>query len=154
MTIFEFLALLMVIAGLAWGIQAAMDQGLWAALLGGLLGAGKGYLVWIAFMFSILIVLAIGLRYRPPFPGCKKGRCKDEHFLYLYLDSEPTGPHKELERKYDGKLVRCRCGDLYLKSSRDRKFYEVRDDGVVAPFMRYRFGGRWRMDEAEKAFEA
>ena len=151
MTLFELIAFLALTFGLVWGIYGAADEGLWAALRGGLFGAAKGFLAYAAFMFSILTVLALGLRYRPMFPRCKRGTCKDEHFTYVYLDTEPPDADKQLEQKYQSKLVRCRCGDLYLRDDRARKFYEVRKDRSVAPFLRYRFAGRWQPDETAAA---
>jgi hypothetical protein len=147
MNIFEFIAILALTFGLVWGVYGAADGGLWAALRGGLVGAGKGFLGYAAFMLSIMAALALGLRYRPMFPRCKRGKCKDEHFTYLYLDTEPPEPDKALEQKHQTKLVRCRCGDLYLRDARARKFYEVREDRALVPFMRYSFCGRWRPDQ-------
>src|SRR5262249_1685261 len=117
MTLFELIAILLMIGGLVWGIWNAAGHGFWATFKGGLFGAGKGFLWYAAFMLTIVAMLAIGLRYRPPFPRCRSGRCKDSDFTYLYLDSEPTGADKELEQEYGDKLVRCRCGELYLRST-------------------------------------
>ena len=148
MNVFELIAILAVTFGLVWGIYGAADAGLWPALRGGLIGAGKGFLGYAAFMLSILTVLALGLRYRPMFPRCRRGKCKDADFTYLYLDTAPLDADKELEQKYQSKLLRCRCGDLYLRDDRARKFYEVREDRTVVPFLRYRIGGRWQPDDA------
>ena len=150
MNVFEFIAILAVLFGLAWGVYGAADGSLWAVLHGGLLGAGKGFLAYAAFLFSVLAVLALGLRYRPMFPRCRRGTCKDEQFTYLYLDTEPPAADKALEEKYGSKLVRCRCGDLYLRDDRARRFYEIREDRTVVPFLRYRVGGRWQPDDVRE----
>lgn len=92
-------------------------------------------------MFTLLW---IGLRYRPSFPRCKSGRCRDTDHRYLYLDAEATGHHKWLQESRNGKLVRCGCGTLYLDSLRDRRFYEVLDDGSLVRYMQYSPFGRWQ----------
>jgi hypothetical protein len=149
LNIFEFIAILGIVFGLAFGFSAALDQGFWEAVLGALRGGAIAYGWWVAGMFMLLMVLWLFLRYRPMFPVCKSGRCKQADYLYQYLDSPATGQHKRLEDEYQGKLLRCRCGTLYLDCSRDRRFYEVRDDGALVGFMRYRPLGRWRADKGE-----
>jgi hypothetical protein len=146
LNLFEFIALVGIVFGLAYGFSAALDRGFWEAILGALRGAAIAYGWWVAGMFTLLAVLWLFLRYRPMFPVCRSGRCKQADYLYQYLDSPATGQHKQLEDEYQGKLLRCRCGTLYLESHRDRRFYEVRDDGTPVPFMRYRPGGRWQPD--------
>ena len=147
MNIFEFIAILTVVFGLTWGLYHAADTGLLGLFWAGIFGAAKGYLAFCAFLLSVLTILAAGLRFRPPFPRCKRGRCKAVDFTYLYLDSAPPDGDKELERIHNSKLVRCRCGDLYLRKNDERKFYEVREDRTLVPFMRYSFCGRWRPDK-------
>lgn len=146
MNVFEFLALVMLTGGLAWGILAAAERGFGAAVLGGLLGAGKAYLIWILIMFSILVPLSLGLLYRPMFPRCRKGKCRDRNFRIEFAETPATGFEAKLQQEHQGMLVRCACGDVYLRSNRDRKFYEVREDGTLAPFMKYRLAGRWQTD--------
>jgi hypothetical protein len=151
MNVFEFIALVALSFGLVWGIYNAADGGFWAALLGGLRGFGMAFLGYAAFMFSILTVLSLGLRYRPMFPRCRHGKCKDSQFTYLYLDTEAPPGDRELEQTHRSKLVRCRCGDLYLRDDNKRKFYEVREDRTIVPFLKYRFCGRWRPDDGPEA---
>ena len=153
MSLFELIGFVAVVFGLVWGIYNAGDSGLWVALRGGLLGAGKGVLFYAVFMLLILSTLAIGLRYRPQFPRCRKRKCKDQDYRFVYANIVPDETADErdqqLYQQRGGLLVRCGCGDLYLRSDRDRKFYEVREDRTVVPFMKYRFCGRWRADGAD-----
>ena len=147
MNIFEFIGFVLLIGGIVWGVYAAANQGLWAAVKGGLLGAGKAFLIFAAFMLCILVPLSLGLLYRPMFPRCRSGKCKSKNFRYLYLDTEAPPEDSEIEQRYGGKLVQCACGERYIRNDRERCFYHVRDDRSVAPFMKYRVAGRWQEDK-------
>lgn len=152
MTIFELIAILAIIGGLVWGIFAAAGGGLGAVVKGALLGAGKGFLFYTLLMLCVLVPLAIGLRYRPQFPRCRKGKCREMDFRFIYDTISPDEAADERDKELckqhkGGLLVRCACGDIYLRSDRDRKFYEVREDRTLVPFMKHRFCGRWRPDE-------
>jgi hypothetical protein len=146
MTVFHAFAWLCIVGGFSFGLWHALDQDAWGAMLGALRGAGLGFALYFGSMFVLFAVFSLGLRYRPFFPRCRAGRCLDGQYTYLYLDEAPTGRHKELQDSLDGKLVRCKCGTLYLDSLRERRFYEVRDDGSLAPYMGYSPLGRWRPD--------
>jgi hypothetical protein len=149
LNIFEFIAILGIVFGLAYGLTASIDQGIWEAVLGALRGGAIAFGWYAAGMLALLTGLSLFLRYRPSFPLCRNGRCRQTDYLYLYLDSAATGRHKQLEDRFQGKIVRCRCGTLYLENLRDRRFLEVRDDGALVPYMCYRPFGRWRPDESE-----
>ncbi len=144
MNLFDLIAMLLIAVGLVVGFVCAVDHGAWAALMRALSGAAKGFIVYVVFMFLILVVLRIGLTYRPPFPRCRSGRCTTEHYTYLSLDAETTQ-----ERITTGKgdmLARCRCGTHYLRRLDDRRVWEVASDGSLVPYMRYKPFGRWRPD--------
>lgn len=149
LNIFEFIALLGIVFGLAYGFTASIGDGAWEAILGALRSGAIAYGLWIAGMMALMAVLSLFLLYRPSFPRCRTGRCRQTDYLYLYLDSAATGRHKQLQDSLQGKIVRCRCGTLYLESDRERRFLEVREDGSLAPFMRYQPFGRWRPDRGE-----
>jgi hypothetical protein len=146
LNIFEFIAILGIVFGLAYGFTASVEKGIWDAFVGALRGGAIAFGWYVAGMLVLLTALSLALVYRPSFPHCRTGRCKHTDYLYLYLDSAATGRHKQIEDAFQGKIARCRCGTLYLDSLRDRRFYEVRDDGTLVPFMCYRPFGRWRLD--------
>jgi hypothetical protein len=149
MNVFEFLAICGIVLGLVLGFSAGIAKGGWAAIAGALLGAAVAYASWVAAMIALFALLYLCMLYRPTFPRCRSGRCRDTDYTYLYLDAEATGEHKRLQDSMMGKLVRCKCGGLYLDSLRDRRFYEVLDDGSLASYMRYRPFGRWQPDQGE-----
>lgn len=149
MNLFEFVAICCIVLGLVLGFSAGIAKGAWAAIGGALLGAAVAYASWVAAMIALFTLLYFCMRYRPTFPRCRMGRCRDLDYAYLYLDAEATGEHKRLQDSMQGKLVRCKCGGLYLDSLRDRRFYEVLDDGSLALYMRYRPFGRWQPDKGE-----
>ena len=151
MNMFEVIAIVCIAIGLAAGFWHSLDEGAWASILGALRGAAIAYGWFFVSMLAMLTLLALGLRYRPVFPRCKNGRCRDSDYRHLYLDSEATGHHKWLQDSKDGKLVRCGCGTFYLDSLRDCRFYEVLDDGSLVPYMRYSPLGRWQPDNGDHA---
>lgn len=145
MTIFEFLALLLISGGLVYGFLNGLPFGFSAALWYALKSAVIAYLYFGLGMFILLSVLSLWLRYRPFFPRCKTGRCVDSDYTYLYLDQPAMGADQELEERMRGKLVRCRCGTLYLESLYDHTFYEVLDNHTLVPYMAYNPLGRWHL---------
>lgn len=153
MNLFELIAIGGIVIGLILGFWSSIDGGAWAAIRGALRGAAIAYGWYFASMIALLTVLSLGLRYRPFFPRCKAGRCRDTDYRHLYLDAEATGHHKWLQDSMKGKLVRCHCGTRYLDSQRDRRFYEVLDDGSLVPFMRYSPFGRWQADKGTRPSE-
>jgi hypothetical protein len=146
MNLLEVVAILAILFGLASGFWASIDVGVWAAIVGALRGAAIAYGWFFASMMAMCTLLWLGLLYRPTFPRCTNGCCRDLDYTYLYLDSEATGHHKRLQDSTEGKLVRCGCGTIYLDSLRDRRFYAVLDDGSMVPYMRYSPFGRWQPD--------
>jgi hypothetical protein len=149
MNLFEFIAILSVVGGLVTGFWYALDRGVMAAMLSAIRGGAIAYGCWAVGMFALMGLLSLFLLYRPFFPRCRNGRCRQQDYLYLYLDTEAVGQHKTLEDTINGKLVRCGCGTIYLESSREQRFYEVLDDGTLVPYMRYSPFGRWRADNAD-----
>jgi hypothetical protein len=98
-------------------------------------------------LFSVLVLLALGLRYRPPFPICKNGRCSASSYTYLSIDAEskpPSDASTGRPAEHGGTLARCRCGTLYLRRTTDRRVWEIMDDGTLVPYMFYRPFGRWK----------
>jgi hypothetical protein len=150
MNLFEFIAICGIVLGLVLGFGAGIAKGAWAAIAGAFLGAAVAYVSWVAAMMVLFALLYLFLLYRPMFPRCRSGRCRDADYTYLYLDVEATGEHKRLQDSMMGKLLRCKCGGLYLDSLRDRRFYEVLDDSSLAAYMRYRPFGRWQPDQGER----
>ena len=147
MNLFECLAIVMLIVGFVIGAVTAFDGGAHAALAGAFKGAGLAYAWFVGGMFALLSALALGMLYRPPFPRCRNRLCRAHDYRHSSLGAPAGGRDAEIEQRLDGKLVRCRCGTLYIRSLRERRFYEVHAEGGLAPFMRYRPFGRWRRDE-------
>ena len=143
MNLFEFVALILILAGLIVGLMAGLGhgfvQGLWGALKGGAVGFGA----YAVLLFSALVLLALGLRYRPPFPVCKNGRCSSAQYTYLSIDGESRPQVAGLSGP-GGTLARCRCGTLYLRRITDRRVWEVSEDGTLVPYMFHRPFGRWK----------
>ncbi len=121
MNLFEFIAICGIVLGLVLGFGAGIDKGIWAALGGAVLGAVFAYAWYVVSMFALLTLAYLFLLYRPMFPRCRSGRCRDADYTYLYLDVEATGEHKRLQDSMMGKLLRCKCRGLYLDSLRDRR---------------------------------
>jgi hypothetical protein len=143
MNLFEFLAIILIIAGLVIGLMSAFGHGFAGALWGAAKGAALGFGAYAALILSVLAVLAVGLRYRPPFPVCKNARCSAKDYTYLSIDSE-SKPQSGGPDARGGTLARCRCGTLYLRRTTDRRLWEVSEDGTLIPYMFYRPFGRWR----------
>jgi hypothetical protein len=147
MNLFEFLAIILIIAGVIAGLMSGLGHGFIGALWAAAKGAAMGFGAYAVLLLSVLTLLALGLRYRPPFPICKNGRCSARNYTYLSIEGEskppsdgPTGRPNE----HGGTLARCRCGTLYLRRTTDRRVWEVSDDGTLIPYMLYRPFGRWR----------
>lgn len=149
MNIFEVIAILGILAGLALGIWFAADGGMWAALLGALKGAAIAYGAFVVAMIALLAVLALGLRYRPAFPRCKNGCCGQTDYRYLDEKSPESVQHQALLKGRVAKLMRCGCATLYLNSLGERRFFEVLDDGTLLPHMRHSPFGRWQPDAGD-----
>jgi hypothetical protein len=149
LTLFEVIAMMTIVAGLSFGAAAAWGEGGWAMVWGALRGAFFGFAGYFVVMMALMTLLALALRWRPMFPTCRQGRCKDTDYRYLYLDEAAPQAHQQLQDSHGGKLLRCACGTVYLDSLRDRRFYEVAEDGSLRPFRRYRPFGRWQPDTGE-----
>jgi len=108
MNLFEFVAIIAIIFGLAYGFLTSLDEGAWEAILGALNGAAIAYAWFFVSMMAMMTLLWLGLHYRPTYPRCKNGRCKQLDYTFLYHDNEPTGQHKWLQDSREGRLVRCR----------------------------------------------
>jgi len=145
MNLFEVLAIGLIIAGLVIGLLSDLGLGWGAAMLGALKGAAVGFGIYFLTCMSILAMLALGLRYRPPFPVCKQGCCSAADYTYLSLDTH-TQPHPDLPQLQGGMLARCACGTLYLRRDAERRVYEVAADGAIIPYMHYRPFGRWQQE--------
>jgi hypothetical protein len=146
MNMFEFIAILSIVAGLATGFWYALDRGMMAAVFAALRGGAIAYACYAVGMLALMGLLWLGLLYRPFFPRCRNGRCRQQNYRYLYMESGAAGQHEALEKTTTGKLLRCGCGTIYLDSLRDHRFYEVLDDGTLVPYMRHTPLGRWRAD--------
>lgn len=142
MNLFEFMALLLIVGGVVFGFW--YGSGDWLDLLwSGLVGAGKGFAIYVLMMLMILLTLRPALWYRPPFPRCRAGRCgffEIDHVAVI----QPGQPWPENPALPPGELARCRCGTLYLRPTGGREVVEVDGDGKLRPWMQYRPFGRWR----------
>ena len=102
-----------------------------------------------------LVVVGIGTFlewWRPDRPKCKSGRCYSDDYDYIgFPPHELTERERQLTRRFDALIVRCRCGTTYLRSKKLRKFMEVLPDGSVSPYMCYEpFGRQWKLDRASE----
>ncbi len=142
MNVFEFLALLLIVGGIVFGVWHA--SGSWLDLLwSGLAGAAKGYGIFVLMMLMVLLTLRLALWYRPQFPRCRNGRCGFFEIDYVAVIL-PGKPWPENHALPPGELARCRCGILYLRPGGGCEVAEVDIDGNLRPWMRHRPWGRWR----------
>jgi hypothetical protein len=149
MNLFGVFAWLCILLGAAFGVWRAYQHG-WASPLWDVLrGAGIGLAYFLLTMLLIFSTFALGLLYRPHFPRCRSGRCKDTDYRYLYLDSAAAGRDAELQESTGGQLAQCKCGTTYLISRGERRMWEVLADGSLRPYLRYRPFGRWQPDPAD-----
>jgi hypothetical protein len=147
LNIFEFIGLLLISGGLGYGLMRGLDAGLWEGFKGALLGAGVGWLSYVVMMLLIMVPLwAFFAFYRPQFPRCSAGRCKDTHYRHLGQDEMPELRAKLAASGKEIWLVRCGCGTLYCSSLTEQRFYEVTGEGELRPFMRHRPYRRWEPD--------
>src|SRR5262245_12199800 len=123
LNLFEFIALLMIVFGLAWGFTRGLDEGLWDATVGALKWGGIVWRGYVSLMLCIMVPLWLFLLYRPFYPRCRSGRCKDR-------DYRPLGEDEMQELRATLKdrqplLVRCRCDATYCYMLGEQRFYEV-----------------------------
>jgi hypothetical protein len=150
MNLFELIATITILAGLVIGFVHAFGGGISTALVGALRGAGYAFGAYTMWLLSICALLALALGYRPSFPRCKTGKCTARRYRYLSLDSAKDSARAALPEGASGMLARCECGTLYLRSTSERRVWEVTDDGRLVPHMRYRPFGRWRADSGTR----
>jgi hypothetical protein len=146
MNIFEFLAIVAIVGGLAYGFMRGLEAGWWDAVLGALASAGIAYLVFAAFMLCVLGLLWLMLQYRPLYPRCRSGACRDRDYQVVTTELDNAPQLSAEGRSKRGFLVRCRCGTLYLAALFEPRFYEVGPDGELRPYLRYRPYRRWEPD--------
>ena len=139
LNLFEVIGLLLIVGGLAYGFTRGLERGIWEGVLGALIGGGVAWLVFAAMMLVILLpFLLIFAVYRPQFPLCAAGRCRDSHYGHL---GEHEMPELRARLRAAGKevwLVRYACGTLYCSSLTEQRFFQVIGEGELHPFMRYR----------------
>jgi hypothetical protein len=147
MNLFEALALVLLLVGVVVGAIAAASSGWLAAAWGALKGAAFAFGVYVAIMFGVMTLLALGLLWRPPFPRCREGRCTGKDYRYLSMEAEqPFGAVPGVSA--GGVLAQCRCGTRYLRRTAEGRVWQVAADGTLVPYMRHSPLGRWRKDLA------
>jgi hypothetical protein len=146
LNLFEVIAMMLIVGGLAYGFTSRIDHGLREGFLGALMGVGWGFAAYVIMMLAVLVPLWLFLQYRPYYPRCRTGKCRDRHYQVLSHDvAQEVQLLREGQLK-PGTLVRCRCGTRYLLASREQRFYEVAEDGALVPYLRYRPYRRWEPD--------
>ena len=143
---FTVIAWLAILGGMAAGAVAGWRTGWGDAAWGALRGAGVGLGAYVLVMLALFGSVWLFLQYRPMFPACRAGKCRDKDYRYVYLDEAAPPQHQQLQEEHEGKFVRCRCGALYLDCPRERRFYELGEDGTLKAFMRFQPLGRWQPD--------
>lgn len=147
LNLFEVIAILLIVAGLSYGFTRGLEEGLSQAAIGAAMGAGAGFAAYFALLVAIMLPLWLFfVLYRPQFPRCRTGRCKDTHYRHLGQDEMPELRERLRAAGKEAWLVRCRCGTLYCSSLTEQRFFEVSDAGELQPFMRYRPYRRWERD--------
>jgi hypothetical protein len=147
LNLFEVIALLLIVGGLAYGFVRGFERGFREALLGALIGGSVAWLAFVAMMLAILIPLWLFfVVYRPQFPLCAAGRCRDRHYRHLGEEEMPELRGRLRAAGKEAWLVRCGCGTLYCSSLTEQRFFRVSGEGELQPFMRYRPYRRWEPD--------
>ena len=149
LNIFETLAILLIVGGLAYGFTRGLDEGVWEATLGALKWGGIAWLWFVALMLCVLVPLWLFLLYRPFYPRCRSGRCKDRDYRPLGEDEMPE--LRAMLRDKQALLVRCRCDAVYCSILNEQRFYEVTPSGELRPYLRYRPLRRWEADPGGSA---
>ena len=144
MNLFEAFAVLLIGVGLLLGFFFAIDQGVWIAVQGALMGAVTGFALFLVTMLLVLLLLAFSQFYRPQFPRCKKGKCSATEYRYLSLHGERPEEVNVPELAPGEMLARCACGDLYVRNNDQRRVSEVTAENTRIPHMHYRPFGRWQ----------
>jgi hypothetical protein len=144
LNIFEFVAILLIVGGLSYGFTRGLDAGPWEATVGALKWGGIAWVVFAALMLCVLVPLRLFLLYRPFYPRCSSGRCKDRD--YRPLGEDEMAELRAALRDRQALLVRCRCGAVYCSLLNEQRFYEVTPTGELRPYLRYRAYRRWEPD--------
>ncbi len=118
--------------------------------LGGIAGSFMGLAAHFLFWGGLFVLVQLVEWWRPSYPTCRQGRCGPDGYTPL-LPSE-SEKHAEADRELAlrmvlddiGLLVRCRCGDRYVSSRKQRQLLEVGPEGTLRPYRYHRpFGRKW-----------
>jgi hypothetical protein len=101
--------------------------------------------IYAIIVFCILLVLRLGLLYRPIFPRCRNDRCSHWEYRIIALVGTDSVPEEiTLPEDATGLLAQCSCGTLYLNNVQLGLVCEVSKGGQLIPFMYHSTIGRWR----------
>jgi hypothetical protein len=86
---------------------------------------------WLFALYGTVRSVFLEAKYiRRNRPVCQTGKCASRQYVLV-------------ERKANGALFRCRCGDLYLASASGDLFSRVLPDNSVQAYMTKNSAGSW-----------
>lgn len=155
MTLFELLAFVFPSLGILCGIGYGLSREgtpVIEVVIAGELGLLAGGAVYVLFMLSLCGLILFLEWWRPSRPPCRRGRCGPHDYTHLSWEGPAVSEadsrlaRRVLEEGH-GLLLRCRCGDLYAESAKDRRVLELTPEGGVRPYRSHApLGRRWLPD--------
>ncbi|MBM7113352.1 hypothetical protein [Archangium primigenium] len=117
-----------------------------ASIAGGLLV----FLALILFWGGVATLAALLAWWRPARPTCRQGGCRAKDYALVGSPEQTQVDRERWDRwlpERRGRLVRCRCGDHYLRDARHRRFLWVDAQGTPHPYRYHRpLGREWLPD--------
>jgi len=144
MTLIELAVVVCVVLGVAAGLVLGAQFGALGAVGGALGGGVAGLLVVVLLGAAFVIAIRSGEWWRPAYPTCKNGKCHSGDYELLAFSKELSELEQQHQKRGQGIVVRCACGNRYLYSSTHRRFMELRPDASAVPYMVHKpFARRW-----------
>ena len=144
MTLIEFTIVVCVVLGVAAGLVGGAQFGALEAVGVALGGGVAGVLVVVLLFAALMMTIRFGEWWRPIYPTCKNGKCHYDEYELLAFSKELSELEQQHQKRGQGIVVRCACGNRYLYSSTHRRFMELRPDASAVPYMVHKpFARRW-----------